>query len=280
MKKKIFLTFSIIILCSFLLNAENLSNAKGIITLVSGKYEVDISSECKYTIAEVRWDGYRVIPRNGYNGTVMIYNDGMVGCGHTEGGKIEEVKAIEFLADGRPFLPEDGKTYSASTFSIRKISRLDEVLVTGEILISAFEIKIDRSLEAIGEQKIINLYLFMFCFSSKFKEWTASLPDAKKLDGIFTDNGNWMMTEDVKSAALFDSVAGKGIGIVYPEIVKGKNKKSAFWDKPNYHKFYLFLDIPSSVKKGFAVPRKSIILRAFSADSKNWKTTAQEILSK
>ncbi len=280
MKKKLIAAGVSMLALAGIGSAENISNAKEQFTLKSGDYEVVVSKECKHTMASISWKGHKVVPLTGYNGTVLVYPKGMVGCGHTEGGMEEQEKSFSMTADGAELQPETGKTYSANKFSLRKVSMLGELQLTGEIQVSPEEIRVTRSVEAMGEQKITNLYLYMFCFSPKFKEWVGKEPGGKELSGTFTDSEQFLMNADVKWAAMFDPEAGKGVGFVYPEPLKGKDRKTTFWDRKVYHKFYLFMDVPAQVEKGFTVPPKTVVVRCFAADAASWKAVAEQTLSK
>lgn len=261
-------------------NAANISNTKGLFTLKCGDYTVDVSQDCKYTMASVKWKDYKIIPISGYNGTVLVYPTGMVGCGHSEGGLFEDIKSFSISADGVEFQPESGKTYTAGKFVMKKVSMLANLQLTGEIEINNKEIKVTRDVLATDVQDIKNLYIFMFCFSNKFKDWYAKELDGKSVEGSFTDGEKFLMNTDVKWAAMFDPAEGKGVGFVYSGEAKGKDKKTTFWDRKVYHKFYLFLDIPAKVEKGFSSGPKTVIVRSFAAEKSDWKSIAEAILSK
>lgn len=277
--KKIILLVCSIFLLSFA-EAENISNAKGLFTLKCGDYAIEVSQECKYTLASIKWKDYKIIPISGYNGTVLVYPTGMVGCGHTEGGLIEDIKSFSITADGVDFKPEPGKTYTAQKFIMKKVSMLSNLQLTGEIEITGTEIKVNRDVLAVESQKITNLYIFMFCFSNKFKAWYAKSIDGKFAEGEFTDSENFLMNTDVRWAAMFDPAAKKGVGFVYQVPALGKDKKTTFWDRKVYHKFYLFLDVPSKVEKGFLTGPKTVLVRAFDAEETDWKSIAEAILEK
>ncbi|OGV50504.1 MAG: hypothetical protein A2017_01320 [Lentisphaerae bacterium GWF2_44_16] len=280
--KIIFVLISIFIFFTGVSNAANISNKQGLFTLQSGDYRVAISRDCKYTMALIEWKDYKIVPLTGYgyNGAVLVYPPkGFVGCGHTEGGLEENVKSFSMSADGLIVVPEPGKIYSAQKFIIKKISMLGNLQLTSEIELTPNGIRVTRDLFAADNQQITYLYIFMFCFSNKFKDWYVMKLDSNSAEGTFMDSEKFLHNKNVKWAAMFDPLANKGVGLFYPQTINDKNSKTTFWDRKGDNKFYLFFDVPKNVEKGFSTVPKTVVVRAFEAEKFNWKSIAESTLS-
>ena len=64
----------------------------------------------------------------------------------------------------------------------------------------------------------------------------------------------------------------------YPEPVKGKGRKSAFWEvKDKYNKYYLMLDSPSAFPKGYKSPIYRLKLVGYSSTAVELRDTTEKI---
>ncbi|MFA7232118.1 MAG: hypothetical protein WC071_12680 [Victivallaceae bacterium] len=280
MKYKDFLGFLIMFLIMHSLKTEagNLDVNKGTFTLSSGKYEIDISVECKYTIRSIKYEDYYLCPPRGYNATVIVPECGkFIGAGHTEGGE-EQIENIDFLVDGRKISPAIGKLYSGQKIVLKKTSTLDKLRLVSILEVTPECIIENKHFECFDTQKISLMYIFFYCWNKSTQEWYASLPDGKKLSGTFRNDKSYHMKEDIKWAAEYDQLSNKGIIMYYPSVIHGKGLKSAFWDVGGiYHKYYHQIDIPGTISQGFKSPSMTIVLKGFSANPDNWKDEVERI---
>jgi hypothetical protein len=245
-------------------------------------YQLKISKECKYTIAAVKYNNYDIVPQSGYNGSVVLFKEPgsklkICGVGHVNGGE-EKILSFSLKADGRVIQPEEGQSYSAESFELKKISMLANIKLFSTIIISKNGIVDKRSIEAEKEQKLLFLYLYMYCFSPKTKEWTAYLANGSAMSGTFKDKNAFQLNRDIKWLAMFDPGADIGVIAYYPTAVKGKNKKSTLWDKAHYHKYYFILNTPPVIPEGYKLNEKTLIVKCFEADKKNWQEIAKNIV--
>lgn len=256
----------------------NLNLNKGIFSLKCGEYQVDITSECKYSIRNIRYNGYLIGTPTGYYGTVINTGKGKyIGAGHTEGGE-EKLLDIELTVDGKTFKPETGQLYEGDKIILKRVSKLDNLKLTAIITLTSDGIKDQRQFEAEEDQKLSYLYLFMYCFTSKTTDWLAMLPDGKTISGKFKNDKKFLVREDVKWAAQFDDKANTGLLIFYPEVLKGKAHKTTFWDVPKaYHKFYLMLDVPPVIKKGYTSSPMTVLIKGFSGKKSGWHAEVEKI---
>ncbi|OGV46007.1 MAG: hypothetical protein A2017_22240 [Lentisphaerae bacterium GWF2_44_16] len=257
--------------------AKNLDVNKGVFTLSSGEYEIDISSECKYTIRSIKYENYYLCPSVGYNATVIIPEGGkFIGAGHTEGGE-EQVESIEFSVDGKKISPAPGEKYSGQKIILKKTSTLDKLRLVSVLTLTPECITENKQFEAVEAQKISLMYIFFYCWNKTTTDWYAELADNKKLSGTFKDDRSYHLKKDIKWAAEYDNSSQKGVIMYYPSVIPGKGIKSTFWDVGGiYHKYYHQLDIPLSLPKGFKSPAMTIILKGFSASPDNWKTEVEK----
>ena len=133
----------------------------------------------------------------------------------------------------------------------------------------------------MDEQNVALLYAFCYCFNYLTKEWMASLADGKTVAGVFADNKAFLVREDAKYLAEYDPASQKGMIVFFPEVIPGKGHKSTFWDVGGvYHKYYLMMDVPSVIKKGFKSKLMTIMLKGFSAVAQDWKPTVEKNVEK
>ena len=257
-------------------DAAQISDEQNII-LKSGPYRVSINPGLRYTIRILEFDNCRLGTPTGFYGTVMAPQSGKyIGSGHTEGG-CEQVIKISFTADGKEINPAPGSTVEAAKITMRKVSQLDNLLFQIEITVSGEGIVEQKRFTALKDQPVQLLYIFLACWSHTTTNWLAETAAGQMLtgnfDGKFEGTNRWHLQEDLKWAANYDAAAGKGLVMYFPEVIKGKGRKAAFWEiKKAYNKFYLMLDTPATYPAGYKSPDYTLIIKGYGASPENWKT--------
>ena len=228
----------------------NLDTQEKAFNIVCGKYKVKISGQYKYTIRQISYDGKMFGTRSGYYGTVMKLAPGKyIGAGHTKGGE-ERILKTELFANGKPVIPKIGDTLVVENFLIRKTAMLDKLYFKTELLINPEGITEQKQFQATARQPLFYIYIYLLCWNKSTTDWIAKTVAGKIIHGKFQgkDRGKytWHLQENVKWVANFDQASGQGMMMYYPEPIKGKGRKSAFWEvKDKYNKYYLMLDSPA-----------------------------------
>jgi len=238
-------------------------------------YKMEINTVDKFCMRSVSYEGWKCLPR-GSNAMVLVYAPGkFVGGAHREGGE-EIVEKAEFLLDGKTMIPETGKTYAAKNFIRKKTAVLDKLKVESVVELSTEGIVERRQFVALEEQPTSLIYLFMYCWTTSTKHWLGCLTNGEKISGDFIDDNKFKLENDVKWAAEYDPAANKGILIFHPAVIPGKGHKSTFWDVAGiYHKYYLQIDTPALIPKGYKSPLAMIVIKGFSAAQGNWRSQAE-----
>lgn len=248
------------------------------ITITSGEYIVKVSIRYNLTIRQILYDGFEIAKPNGFYGTVLAPLSGKyIGSGHNEGGE-EQILSSVLYVDGNEVAIKEGEKYVGQKIILKKIAMLDKLKFNVALEVSPEGIVERKNFEAIEDQPVNSLYAFCYCFTDSTTEWGAARPDGSIISGVFKNDGGWLINADVKWLSQFDAAAGKGFILSFPRIIKGKIRKSAFWDVPKrYHKYYLFLDTPPIIEKGFKSEEMVAALRAFSSSSTQWLKDAEKI---
>jgi hypothetical protein len=278
MRKKILSLFTGLLTLGMVAEPAKISDEQNIV-LKSGAYIASINPGLRYTIRSVEFDNCRLGTPTGFYGTVMAPQSGKyIGSGHTEGG-CEHVLKISFTADDKEINPAPGSTVDAAKITMRKLSQLDNLLFHTEITVSGDGILEQKKFTALKDQPIHLFSLFQACWSSATTSWlavtAAGETSSGDFDGKFEGTNRWHLQDDVKWAANYDAAAGKGLVMYFPEVIKGKGRKTAFWEvKKAYNKFYVMLDTPSTIPAGYKSPVYALIIKGYKASIENWKSGA------
>ncbi len=253
-------------------------------TVKSGKYQVDISGKYAYTVRGIVYDGVQAVTPSGFNNTVMAYSKGKyTGAGHTEGGK-EEVLSFEVTVDGKPVTPANKAVISGKKVVLNKVSMLDKLKVFTELVVTPEEICENKHYEATDEQPVHLMYVYLYCWNKASSGWIAKTEDGKMeeglFDGKFDSKTRWHLGNNVKWAAVLFKPQKKGILMYFPELIKGKTRKSSFWEvKGAYNKYYLMLNTPRSYEKGYKSPEYKMIIKGFGITSDKINTDIEKTVS-
>ncbi len=262
---------------------KDLSVDKGVFTLKCAPYQVTISKECKYTITSIKYKEYFIVPKTGYNGSVVLFKEPgsklkICGVGHVNGGE-EQILSFSLKADGKVIQPEEGQILTAKSFELAKVSMLANIRLSSRITISEKGIYDSRGIRSEAEQKLLFFYLYMYCLSPDTQEWTALLTNGTTMGGVFEGKNAFKLNRDVQWLAQFDPISGTGVLLYFTTPVKGKNKKNTFWDKKHYHKYYFILNTPPVLPKGYSIEEKTLIFKCFDADKKNWRQKINNLIN-
>jgi len=290
-------TFSRLLKLFFIFLMPYLCNAdvpfiNGTFTIAAGPYRylIDGGATFKYTQQDFFFNDSHFIRKGGQNSAVfMEFTGKYIGGYHTEGGS-EEV--ISYVVTQKTFEskkgksveketiidPQAGETYNGPVSIFRK-SRLANLELRETQEIDAEKIVITRSFTALDTQTAHDFYLFMWCWHPDFTDWYAELANGSPAEGVFTSDNGWKMTEDIKYTAIYNSQTGNGMLMFFPQVISTKPpRKATYWDVKNaYKKFYLFLNVPKSIEKGYKSPDYTVILQGFNADPGQWKKTVKKI---
>lgn len=176
-----------------------------------GDVTIALSARHFWNLNGIWHRGRMVCQQNkGFYGTVLSYKGlGWVGTGHLE-NKIGETEVeVEFLADGKP-LPDGAREITASTFSLKKSSRLHLARLHYELRLEQNRLTERVTLEAETEADLGVLYHFMHPWESSFLEYVMQgdqVPPARQLFSAENERQFvWQTAPDW--AALYDP-AGK-----------------------------------------------------------------------
>lgn len=279
MRKKVLSLFAGLLALSMFTNAAEFNDAGNII-LKSGQYQVSINPSMNYTVRGLTFDNVRIGTPTGFYGTVMAPKSGKyIGAGHTEGGREQVLKTV-FTADGKEITPAPGGAIEAANISLRKLSQLDNLYFQTEIIVTKDGIVEQKKFTVLKDQPVQLFYIFLSCWSNTTTGWLAETADGKALsgefDGKFEGTNRWHLQQDVKWAANYDAAAGKGLAMYFPEVIKGKSRKTAFWEvKKAYNKFYVMLDTPAVFSAGYKSPDYVMIIKGYSSVPADWKSAAE-----
>jgi len=243
----------------------------------SGPYEITISTRYAFTMTSIYFNGKLVGGRGGFYGTIFCPSPGKyIGAGHTEGGA-EEISSIRLNINGEDLKPESNRIYEGKKVVMYKVSLLANLELVETTEVSAEGIIITRTYEAKEDQQAYSLYTYQFCWVSDTKEWVAELPDGRIVDGIFLSDDSWRLNEDIKWTGIYHPLSQTGMLVYYPEVIPGQQRKSCYWDKEAYHKYYLMMKIPTFLPKGSKLGPYTAIIKGFNSPAEGWKNSAIEI---
>jgi hypothetical protein len=252
---------------------------KGYITLTSGKYTINISATFNYTMRSFKYNGVELIKPSGFCGTVIATKPGkFIGAGHKEGGA-ERLEAVQLSIDGNTAEIKNGQGYTGNRIILKKVSFLDNLKQVVTLTLTPEGLTESKSFEAIENQDLHLVYAFLLCWSTDTKDWIATLADGKTTEGTFTGSNKFLLEKDIKWTAVYAPGSETGVVMYFPKVIPGKGRKSTYWDVKNaYHKYYLMMNVPGQIKKGFASKDNTIIIKAFNAKQDGWKKKAASII--
>jgi hypothetical protein len=251
-------------------------------TIVCGKYKIKISARYKYTMRQISYDGRVVGTRSGYYGTVMALAKGKyIGAGHNEGGE-ERVLKMDFFADGKTVVPKTGDTLTVKSFLMRKTAMMDKLYFKTELLINQDGITEQKQFQATAGQPLYYIYIYLLCWNKSTTDWIAETANGKIIQGTFQrknrDKYTWHLQQNVKWVANYNRVTGQGMMMYYPDPIKGKGRKSAFWEvKDRYNKYYLMLASPAAFPRGYKSPVYRLKLVGYSSSTAKLRETTEKL---
>ena len=272
--------YSLMLLCALTSNALEKT-----FDLKSGPYELRISQTYKYTVRQIKYENTILGTQTGFCGTVMAHKKGkFVGAGHSEGGT-EKVLKVELIIDGYRISPVIGRTYKGGKILLRKTSILDKLRFQSEITLSPEAIVERKYFTATAKQSIYLIYIYLLCWNKSTDAWIAKGVNGEnylgKFNGDFKGKSRLHLRNDIKWVANIDYQSGKSMLMYYPTPIKGKEKKSFFWEVPKlYNKYYLMLKTPSVYPAGYVSPIYTLILKAFNTNQSSFPKDAEEAAQK
>ena len=266
---------------TFILSLSLSVLAKDDFTLVSGSYQVNVNiKRCVYSVSKIMYENFPVGADTGFYGTVFDYDNGkMVGTGHAEGGR-EELKSVSLTVDGKEVVPRDGGKYEGGKIILKKTSHIADLLFNSEIELTENGLRETKNFEAVENQKVYFLCLFLYCCNVATKEWLAMLPDGQIKEGKFKDDGGWHISNSIKWVSLYDPASEKGMIFYFPKVVPTPRlpRITGIWDVKNkYHKLDIFLKLPEIIPKGEKYGPYTLIFKAFSAKPDEWKSESKKL---
>ena len=251
----------------------------------SGKYKVNISGKFAYTMRGINYDGAQMVKPTGFNNTVMAYSSGKyTGAGHAEGGK-EKVLSVEITVDGKKVTPKNGQVLDGAKVVLKKTSMLDKIKLNTEFVVTANDIRENKSFEITDKQPVHLMYIYLYCWNKATSGWLAGTEDDKVLegsfDGKFDKKTRWHLQKDVNWAAVLYKDKKKGMLLYYPTVIKGKGHRSAFWEvKKAYNKYYLMLKTPREYKKDYKSPEYQVVIKGFDMTSDKPNAEVKKVVKK
>jgi hypothetical protein len=130
---------------------------------------------------------------------------------------------------------------------------------------------------AAEDQGMGLMYAFMHPWVPTMKYWVGKpLEGGDLLRGEFQNDKGFKMRADVRWTAVYDPTSKKGMVVIYPKPIVGKNHKNAYWDQPHYHKLYLQTFSNDTVKAG-TTWEYELVLRGFESGQDQWEKKAAAV---
>jgi hypothetical protein len=249
--------------------------------LRSGEYELSISPRFHQTMRSISFDGQMLgTPSGFYNLVIGEASGKYTGAGHTEGGQ-EKVLQFRLLCDEQQVEPVVGQVYSGKKIVLEKESRLLQTIFLSRITMTPEGIVEQKRFRTLAPQSFYYLYLYLYCFDKATTDYAALTADGRlqagAFDGKFEGSNRWHLNSDVKWSAILDRHSGHGLLLYYPQIIKGANRKSAFWEVKNaYNKYYTMGAMPDQ-PAGYVSPLYTVIIRGFKAGAEDLSATAASL---
>ena len=248
----------------------------GDLTLESGDYRVVFSEKPElYSIVGVFYRGSELGTRTGFYSNVLAPSSGKyIGAGHTEGG-VEKLLGCALTVDGKK-MEVGNLTVKGEKLVFSKTSMLDNVKMSVTYTLTAQELKIDKQFEMLAEQKVHSLYLFQFCWNSCSTDYFFERRNGESGTGKFLSDGKMRVEGEPRACCFAQYFPDFKLGVMNwlcnYGVYSGKN---LLWDRPNYHKYYFWVDLPPVVPAGYKSPVVSMVVRAFEAPSREaWEREA------
>jgi hypothetical protein len=250
--------------------------------LEAGDYRLVFSEKPElYSIVQVFYQGAELGTRTGYYSNVLAPDNGKyIGAGHTEGG-LEKLLSTKLSVDGKPAATAN-RIYKGQKLVFTKSSMLDKIKINVVYTLTPQYLKIDKSFEATAEQKVYSLYLYQFCWNSSSTNYLFGRRRRDVVTGKFLSDGKMRVYGEPEAfyfSQYFPKMK-KGI-LTYMCGFGSVSGKNLLWDRPNYHKYYFWIDLPKILPAGYKSPTVSMIVKGFNADSlKTWETKVNELCTK
>ncbi len=259
-----------------LLSLSALYTAAGDLTLESGDYRVVFSEKPElYSIVGIFYRGSELGTRTGFYSNVLAPSSGKyIGAGHTEGG-VEKLLECALTSDGKK-AEVGSRTVRGEKLVFTKTSMLDNVKMSVTYTLTARELKIDKQFEMLAEQKVHSLYLFQFCWNSRSTDYFFERRNGENVTGKFLSDGKMRIEGESRAYCFAQYFPDFKLGVMNWLCNYGAySGKNLLWDRPNYHKYYFWVDMPPVVPAGYKSPVVSMVVRAFEAPSREaWEREA------
>ena len=252
----------------------------GDVELVAGDYKVVVGEEpAKWSIVQIFYQGKEIGTRTGHYSNIIANARGFVGAGHNEGG-LEQPLWHKLSVDGKPVEVKEG-AYTGKELVLSRESMLDQVKMTVTITLTPNELKLTKKFAAVAEQPIRKFYLFQFCFTSKSTEYLLARRDGSWGGGKFLNDRKMRVYGEKQAFAVCQYIPEFALGHVAYMTEAGKvSGLNMLWDRPNYHKYYYWLDTPKVLPAGYASPEVTMVVRAFPVrDAGAWQETAKAVVA-
>ncbi len=250
----------------------------GDMVLEAGPYKVVFEEKNAWCSAQYFYDGVEMGNRNGYYGTIFASaQNKFVGSGHNEGGN-EKVLSAKLVIDGVE-TPVAAKEFKGKKIEFTKVSMLNNLKVTAKMTILPENIIIDKSFEAVEEQKFYSIYIFQFCWDIANDKWMINRPNGTFDNGEFKSNEGWFLRgkeSEIRYCALYNSKANKGLVGFFSKYFPQQGYYY-LWDRKVYHKFYFTASNPKLLKKGYKSPDYQFVIKGFTAENAKWQDTVKSI---
>ena len=242
------------------------------IILQSGDYEVTVKPTLAWTPAGIRFEGVPVGLSNGFYGTVLWIGPAQfIGTGHHEAGS-EHVIDVTLLVDGVKKQLAPGSKYSGSKLELKKHSRIDKLDAKVTLRLDAKGLHEAVQLQAVAEQSLDGIYVFMHPFHTNFTEY-AGAEGTNSYTGVLRSTGGWGLQKRVEWTALYNPVEKLGVVVAYPQAYDVAGIKNGIWDQKHYHKFYLQAMAKQNLAQG-STHAWEMHLQCFRAPPAIWQKTA------
>ena len=241
--------------------------------LEAGDYRLVFSEKPElWSIVQVFYQGKELGTRTGYYSNVLAPQNGKyIGAGHTEGGQ-EKLLDCTLQVDGKT-CAVGAHNYRGKQLVVRKTAMLDNIKMTAKYTLSDEGLKIDKQFEALAEQQVFSLYLYQFCWNTNSTDYLFGRKNGTVGTGKFLNDGQMRVSGEANAYYFAQYFPEFKLGVMnyMPEfgVVTGKN---LLWDRPQYHKYYFWIELPTLLPANYQSPEVSMLVRAFAADSKeNWE---------
>lgn len=248
----------------------------------SGDYTVNFLEKAAWSFNTISYKEEVILTPTGASQAVVRQPDDsrkdklFIGNSHGE----EQIEKIAILADGKEYALEqiseipDVEKYTVSKQSLMGAIRYHSTVeINPDGIVERSSFSAEESLEGVDF-----LYVFMHCWSNKFRDWMVILPDGNQILEQFKDDKSTVLKQDIAVLGVWSEDLKMGALLQYKEPYEGRKGLSNFlWDRPRDNKHYLCVSPEVATEAGREYEARITVLQPEDGD---WKKVVQAAAGK